>query len=239
MFLLYIFVVGALFITCFRAYSNRFYNEFDCEMYFAPPGVGKTLTLAHLEHTLTKRGWRTYSTDENIGTRHVKPEMLGKVRFDPEYKNALIVDEASLLWHNRNYKTFSEDLKVFFKKHRHEKVKIILASQSFSDVDKVIRQVCDRYYLLERRFGLWVVAKRIRKEIALTEAIGEQGGTIAEQYIFEPLTAYHSRFYTYIPKWCKRVNSFELTGFEHLPLVDDLISCSALNQPTNNASTEI
>lgn len=223
MIFLLIFAFGIFFITLFRLYANKFYNDFDCTMYFAPPGVGKTLTLAHLESVLSKRGWRCYSTDKNIGSRFVPPEMIGKVRFDKNYKNVLIVDEASLLWHNRNYKTFSEELKRFFKKHRHEKVKIILASQSFSDVDKVIREVCDRYYLLSRFCGLFVVCKRIRKDIVLTSAIGEQGGTIADQYIYEPLTAYNSRFYTYIPKWVKRVNSFETEDTDGLPLIDDVI----------------
>lgn len=199
-----------------RKYNNMYYSV----MYFAPPGVGKSVFLQKKIHEHLKKGWKVYTTDENLDGIHISSKLLGHYRFDKRCRNLLVIDEASTIFHSRNYKSFGSELINFFKLHRHQHVRIIMASQSYNDVDKVIRILCTKYYLLSRWFSVFVVARKIRKEIALTEAIGEQGGSIAEQYIYEPIFSSGAVEFAFLPHWVKTFDSFADEACEGLPLID-------------------
>lgn len=203
--------------------SNKYYNPYFIECLFAPPGVGKTIVLSKLGYQHKKKKWEVFSTDSNLGYKFIPPEKLGKFVFDKSKDNLLLIDEVSILYNNRNYKTFSKELITFFKKHRHQHVKIIMASQDYADMDKVIRKLCTRYYILDRFCGLWVRGRRVKKNIALTQAMGEQCGTIAEEYVYDSFWSRGSRVYAFLPRWINTVDSYDLEGFEGLPLVDDII----------------
>lgn len=212
-------IIGFAFI--FNLWSAKYINKYDCELYFAPPGTGKSVMLRKMADKMAKEGWRVYSTDKNLCDRYIPHDRLCHMKFDNKYDNCLLIDEASVIFNSRNFKDFKGGMIAWWKKHRHMKLKIIMASQSYNDVDKIIRNLTDRYYLLDRFFGVFVVAKRIRKDIALTEAVGEQGGTIADQYKFEPLLSRKSRIVAFLPYWVNKFNSYDTDGFEDLPYVDD------------------
>ena len=67
-----------------------------------------------------------------------------------DYENALIViDEIMLLADCRNFKSYGENLKIFFSQHRKKHLDIIYATQFHSDVDKKIRNVTDNLYYID------------------------------------------------------------------------------------------
>lgn len=86
------------------------------------------------------------------GCDRLDPDTLGKA----DYQNCLfLMDEASLLFDSRHFKTFSEDAKFFFSQHRKGGNTAIICSQGWDDVDKRIRNITDNYYYIRpsRIFG--------------------------------------------------------------------------------------
>ena len=61
----------------------------------------------------------------------------------------MLIDEIQLFADSRNFKTFGDNLKYFFSMHRHDKIDIVYASQSFDNVDKRIRSLTDRLYYVD------------------------------------------------------------------------------------------
>lgn len=211
-------VVGIYY--AFILFSNRYVNLFDIEMYFAPPGVGKTVFLNKLAYKYRK-SWHIYSTSNDVTGEYIDPSSLGKFVFSRKENNLLLIDESSILFNNRNYKTFGDDLRRFFKLHRHMHLKIIMASQDFEDVDKTIRKLTTRYYMLDRFCGLWVRARRIRKILTLTTAQGSEAGTITDSYEYMPLLSRGSRQYAFLPKWVGKTDSFNIDMLGGLPELSD------------------
>lgn len=67
-----------------------------------------------------------------------------------DYSNCLmIIDEIMLLADCRNFKSYGDNLKLFFSQHRKKHIDIIYATQSYDDVDKKIRNVTDNLYYID------------------------------------------------------------------------------------------
>lgn len=67
-----------------------------------------------------------------------------------DYENSLIViDEIMLLADCRNFKSYGENLKIFFSQHRKKHLDIVYATQFHNDVDKKIRNVTDNLYYID------------------------------------------------------------------------------------------
>lgn len=126
---------------------------------FGLPGAGKSVFLAKAveralvgkplmvgDHMLHDGKYDTILTNFPMrGCCRLDFESLGKV----DYHNCLFLcDEISLLADARNFKTFSDDAKFFFSQHRKGGNTFIWCSQSWSDVDKRIRNITDAYYYI-------------------------------------------------------------------------------------------
>lgn len=67
-----------------------------------------------------------------------------------DYENCLmLIDEIMLLADCRNFKSYGENLKIFFSQHRKKCIDIIYATQFHSDVDKKIRNITDNLYYID------------------------------------------------------------------------------------------
>ncbi|MDE6501511.1 MAG: hypothetical protein K2L10_05460 [Ruminococcus sp.] len=78
------------------------------------------------------------------------------------YSNCLIlVDEIMLLSDSRDYKKFSDNLKLFYSEHRKSDCDFIYASQSYKDVDLKIRQRTEQYYYIQRSLLKFSRVRRI------------------------------------------------------------------------------
>lgn len=243
MWLFKLLLVFLIIFIIFTLWSNRYYSPYDMTMVFASPGVGKTLYLNKLAFKYEKLGWRVFTTCEDVHGIYIPPKDVAKFRFDGDY-NLLLIDEAATLYHSRDFKNnFSKDDRKWWKEFRHMHLKVILASQNYEDVDKVLKVLCTNYYLLVRFAGIFIVAKRIRKSVSLSDPIGEQAGSIVDSYDFEPFYRRGSRDWTFMPYWVHKFDSYSQRDLE-LPTYEEYYHVSppeftegdTHDQPTTNTN---
>lgn len=125
------------------------------KMVFGLPGEGKTTFL-----TKCARMWlsgkrflgippsdRVFTSFYCPGCFKLEWENLGVY----ELQNAnILIDEIMLYCDNRNWKEFSDNLKIFFSMARHWNVNVIMCSQSWRDCDLKIRNLVDKFYLIQK-----------------------------------------------------------------------------------------
>ena len=133
---------------------------------FGLPGSGKSTFLAWcasraLSSKPIKIGSLSLSTNKTYNKIYSNFPISGcyPLNFDllgiSEYSDCLIlIDEISLLADSRNFKTFSDNCKLFFTMHRHWNVDIIWCGQSYLDCDVKIRRITEQLMFIEARpFG--------------------------------------------------------------------------------------
>lgn len=183
-------------------------------MLFGKKGSGKNTLLTKLSIKYNKMGYKVFSDSEIYNTFKLDTNWIGKYDF-PE-NSVLMIEEAGIVWDNRNFKTFSAEVRNFFKLQRHKKIIVYLASQSF-DVDKKLRDLTDEMYLLVNYMGIFSVAKRINKHISIHNGSDENDGEsfLTETYQFD--FPWNWKF-TYIPRYIMFFNSFEAEKFPQVHL---------------------
>ena len=189
---------------------KKYQNPYRLTMVFGKKGAGKTTLLTKLAIKYMKLGYKVFSNVEIFGCYQLDPADFGFVQFPPN--SVILIDEASLIWDNRMYKSFKPEVAKYLRLMRHYKNIVFLFSQSF-DVDKKIRDMCDQLYLATNLFGFISVARKIKKTPTLHqpsedgEGQRSQEGFITENYTFYPPTDW---IWTYIPRYIKFFNSFEI-----------------------------
>lgn len=188
-------------------------------MVFGKKGSGKTTFLAKTAYRYLKKGWRVYSTEKVPGVIQFDVNEVGYVTF-PE-KSVLLIDEVGMIWDNRNFKNFKEEVRDYFKFQRHERHVVYLFSQTF-DVDLKLRNLTDGMYLCVCKFGWLSIARKIKRSIVLVQPHGDSESRIADNLEFEPiiwsLFGAKTCIFTYIPHWIHLFDSHEKLG---LPLHED------------------
>lgn len=215
----FVLVFGLIFHFLTRSYLNPFKLIFV----FGKKGSGKSTLLTKLAIQHLKRGWTVYSDDPIPGCYLFDPHDLGK--YELPWRSLVIVNEAAIIWHSRNFKKFPQQTLEWFKLQRHRGVKVILASQGF-DCDKAIRDLADSMYLVENKFRVFSYGRRILRYPDLVEATGDKDSEsrLVDQMKFDSvlLCFFGSRTLTYIPHWVKYFSSFaaaplEDHEFEYVP----------------------
>ena len=187
--------------------TKKYLNPYKLTFIFGKKGAGKTTILCKYAFEYLRKGWTVYSTEGYPGTYVIQPEDIGRYHFPP--KSCIIVDEVGMVWDARSFKSFPAHVRDFFKLQRHNKLRVILASQTF-DIDKKIRDLTDDMYLLTKSFRTFSYAKRILRKTVLVEATGDGPSRIDENLVFDSLLFFWcgSRKFTYIPKYAKYFDSF-------------------------------
>lgn len=189
---------------------KRFQNPYKLTMVFGKKGAGKTTLLTKYAIKYLKMGYKVFSNVEIFGCYKFDPDEFGFVQFPPN--SVILIDECSLIWDNRAYKSFKPEVARYLRLMRHYKNIVIMFSQTF-DVDKKIRDLCDQMYLATNIFGFISVARKIKKTPTLHQpsengdGSRSQEGFITENYTFYPPTEW---IWTYIPRYIKFFNSFEI-----------------------------
>lgn len=175
-------------------------------MIFGKKGSGKNTLLTKLSLKYNKLGYKVFSDSEIFNTYKLNTDWLTKFDFPPN--SVLMIEEAGIVWDNRQFKNFSSDLRDFFKLQRHHHIIVFLCSQSF-DIDKKLRDLTDEMYLTTCLGGIFSIAKRINKKITIHNGTDENNGDsfLTESYSFDFPWTY---IYTYIPRYIKFFNSFEV-----------------------------
>ncbi|AXF52345.1 MAG: ATPase family protein [Inoviridae sp.] len=207
----------ALIVFCaVMAYKYR--NPYKLCLVFGKKGSGKTTLLVKKAIQYMRKGKTVYSTVYIPGAHLFDVKLLGVYTFPPE--SVVFIDEVGMIWDNRNFKAFREDVRDWFKLQRHYHVTVWLFSQT-NDIDKKLRDLMDEMYLCNCHMGFISVARKIKRLITIVHPSAEGEARIADDIDFVPvwysLFGAKSAIFTYIPNWVKFYDSFEAPA---LPFVD-------------------
>lgn len=217
------YIILTVLISQFIYLTWKYQNPYKLFMVFGKKGSGKTTFLAKTAYRYLKKGWKVYSTEKIPGVIQFDVKKVGYVTF-PE-KSVLLIDEVGMIWDNRNFKNFKEEVRDYFKFQRHERHIVYLFSQTF-DVDLKLRNLTDGMYLCVCKFGWLSIARKIKRSIVLVQPHGDSESRIADNLEFEPIiwSLFGARtcIFTYIPHWIYMFDSHEKLG---LPLHVDGDPC--------------
>lgn len=185
-------------------------------MVFGKKGCGKTTYLTKIAYLYAKKGWNVFCTEDIKYTHKISYTDIGRYWF-PE-NSCILVDEVGMIWDNRDFKNFKNNVRDWFKYQRHNKCKVFLFSQTF-DIDKKLRDLTDSMYLLVKRFRVFSYGKKISKCIVLNASTADSPSTIAENLEFEPFIFFWlgTRSLTFIPHWSKCFDSHSKLPLPDLP----------------------
>lgn len=211
--IIFLSIVGA-FLVWFSVQSRRYNNPYRLIFIFGKKGAGKSLYMVKQMMKYLKKGWTVYTDIDNCilpGVRIMNAMDLSD--FAPVENSAIFLDEAGILFDNRNFKNFNSGLRDFFKLQRKYKCRVFLNSQSF-DIDKKIRDVTDHMGLIVSVGNVFSIYRPIRRSITLTQPSAEAESRIADKLSFESLFKWQV---TYLPKYFKYFDSFAAPERPPLP----------------------
>lgn len=200
-------VVVFLTLLFFHLLTRRYVNPYTLKFIFGKKGSGKSTLLAKDAFFYQKMGRPCYSTENIPGCYKITYEDIGKAEFPPG--SVILIDEAGMVWDNRNFAHFPPEVRDWFKLQRHRKVTVILASQTF-DIDKKLRDLTDEMYIVSKYFRVFSYAKRVSRRPCIVEATSAGESKITENYEIDPfiLFPFGSRRVSFIPRWAKYFDSF-------------------------------
>lgn len=202
--IIFLSILGA-FLVWFAVQSRRYNNPYRLIFIFGKKGAGKSLYMVKQMMKYLKKGWTVYTDIDNCNLPGVRiMNAMDLSEFAPVENSAIFLDEAGILFDNRNFKNFNSGLRDFFKLQRKFKCRVFLNSQSF-DIDKKIRDVTDHMGLIVSVGNVFSIYRPIRRSITLTPPSAEAESRIADKLSFESLFKWQI---TYLPKYFKYFDSF-------------------------------
>lgn len=233
-YLLFVLVPCALF--AFHFATRKYLNPYKLTFVFGKKGSGKSTLLAKYAYKYKSLGWSVYTTEGIPGTYMISASDIGVRSFPPH--SCILIDEASLAWDNRSFKSMPKEVVEWYRYQRHHKCRVFLFSQTF-DVDKKIRDLSDEMFLVTKKFRVFSYGKRILRNTVLIEASGEAPSRIDENLVFDSLFFFWagSRSLTFIPAWIPFFNSFKIDSdlickeFEYIPLREDMVFKGRMKKP--------
>lgn len=208
-----IWILVLVVIVCFSLWARKYANPYKLIMIFGKKGSGKSTLLTRLAVKYAKSGRVVYSNSEVFypGIRKFDVNDIGKFTFPPY--SVVFIDEVGMIWDNRNFKNFRDDVRDWFKLQRHHKVTVYLFSQTF-DIDLKLRNLTDLMYMCTCHFNVISLARRVNRKLVIVEPQGETEGRIADGYVLQPLIlqffGMKSLYFTWIPKYKKFFNTRSL-----------------------------
>lgn len=159
------------------------------QIYFGVPGSGKTTFAAWYAKQAARQGIKCLSNVPIKGTYIMERADIGKYHIS---NCLMLVDEGSLEYNNRDFKSFKLQENKWWSLHRHYKVEPIILSQGASDVDKRLRTLSQCLYHVQRSvIPYFIVRKEIRKIVdidGMSHDIvdGYEFRRFSARYIFAP-----------------------------------------------------
>lgn len=182
-------------------------------IYFGVPGSGKTTHAAKIVLDNLKHGIPTFSNVPIKGSFFVQSSDIGSVNISG---GDLILDEASIEYNNRKFKSLSQSVIQWFKLYRHYGVRhIYVYSQSYEDMDITLRRLADRYFLIKRTlFPCLSLVRPIHVRIGIDE-VSKQ---IIDEYRYDLLPSFLwlPRYWSMFDSWDAPVlpeRDWACTGF--------------------------
>ena len=184
-------------------------NRFD--VYFGVPGSGKTTFAAYLAKKRIKRKGIVLSNVNIKGTYEVERSDIGNYMIKD---CLLLIDEAGIDYNNRNFADKKEKMTkeeiYFYKYHRHYNVDIAIFSQGYDDMDKKLRTLATRYYIVKKSILPGFITRKLINKVI---GIDDNTKQIIDKYSF----AIFGTKWIYCPKLWKMFNS---TSYKEMPVKD-------------------
>lgn len=150
-------------------------------IYFGVPGSGKTTFAAWLTKRDLKRGHKVWSNVPITGA--YKLDCAQDIGTYMIHDGRVIIDEAGIEYNNRDFKSFGKKALYFYKYHRHYELAVDVFSQGYDDMDKKLRVLAQRLYVVKKSILPWFVYRqRIGKRVGINELTKE----ICDEYFFVP-----------------------------------------------------
>lgn len=178
------------------------------------PGAGKTTFLASAAiHSLSGKKYmgirphaNVYTTFACPGCYVLDPDMIGKYSI---YDSLLLIDEISQFFDARDWKSFPVQVRTWFQLHRHFNCDVIFCSQSYCDADKRLRNLAEKYYLLEHIIGDISACKPIRRNFDVSS------GYLDEKYSLAPPISWkllnRKKYYHLFDSYAQNMNLSDFT----------------------------
>ena len=169
-------------------------------VYFGVPGSGKTTLAALFTKKALKNNHTVFSNVPIVGSYSYVPfDDLGVNQIED---CLLLLDEASLEFNNRNFKTFPKSCIEFFKLHRHYGVAVDVFSQSYEDMDITIRRLATKFIVVRKSILPYFISTRSAKAVI---DINEEDKQFISGYTWQPF----SRRWWFMPPAWKLFDSYD------------------------------
>ena len=124
----------------------------------------------------------------------------------------ILCDEINLLWDNRNFKSFPQDMQKYFRLQRHYQHIFFGFSQTY-DCDLKIKNLADELLIVNRVGRVWIRTKAYQKKVVVVSPDSDNSrDTAIMTDDFVALGFFHDLFTHYqawLPKWIKKHDSFK------------------------------
>lgn len=168
----------------FSRFRSRFFRKYDnkiLSIYFGIPGSGKSTIAAAISRRCLKHGVHVFCNFPVKGTDFIDAASVVGY-FDLGSNAKLIVDEASICYNNRNFKSFPKEAIQWYKLHRHYDCSVDVFSQSYDDMDITLRRLANRLYLVKKSLiPYFVCAIPIRRRVGINDMTKE----ICDEFYFD------------------------------------------------------
>lgn len=153
------------------------------EIVMGKPGSGKSTYGAYMAKKYLQAGYPVWSNVEIKGTRRLD---LSKDLMKHDISDGLvIIDEAGLEMDSRDFKKFPKEYTEFFKLHRHYRLRIIVLTQYWDDVDKKVRVLCNRIQIIRK--SMFNLTHIHLKDVTPNITIDKETEQIVERYNWKPI----------------------------------------------------
>lgn len=137
------------------------------ELIMGKAGSGKSTLIAHLVRQANKKKRKVFCNHHVLGATKFSHEWLGKYMLED---CTIIIDEAQICFDNRDFKSFTKELKFFFSNYRHFQADIYVVSQSWEDLDIKIRRQAKKISIMKGSIiPFTIMLQRVKMKFGVSE----------------------------------------------------------------------
>lgn len=197
-------------IAVFCFVTRNYVNPYKLIFVFGKKGSGKSTLLTKLAIKYSRKKWSVWTTESIPGTHNIDdPKLIYRMDF-PE-RSCILIDEVSLIWDNRDFKSMDKQVVEWFRYQRHHKCRVYFFSQTF-DIDKKLRDLADDMFLVNKYFRVLVVAKHIVRKPVVVHPGPDSPARIDDDMVVDGplLWLFGGRISAFIPYWAKFFDTHKL-----------------------------
>lgn len=211
-------------VVIFEKLTRFLVQKYQFNLVIGKVGSGKSVMYTQLAHYYLSRGYCVYGTEDitvyvkDKKTRTQNPVQVKKVKADQLYRykfpkdSVVLIDEIGTIFPARGYKEFSKKNITWWKRYRHNQLIIWAWSQSF-DCDLILRNLVTQFWILERKFRIFAVARRLVMKPVVVHPQGEGVARITDDFVEDPKImrpVLGGSRWIYIPRWIQHYDSYEI-----------------------------